>query len=118
MSHTFTPPPTQGIGWTTDYFGNVPEDADPLAIRLMGYFAKGNRCDNVYIMYDGSVTTAQPPNWDPNNPTGPYSEVWSYPGSAHIPQYQAFTHAASQQVKEVFYGGHTYSITDADYTTL
>ena len=119
MSHTFTPPPTQGFSWVVDYFGETPPDADPLALRLMGYFAKGNRCDNVYIMQDGTVTTTQPPNWNPNDPTGPYAWVWNYAGSTHgVPQSQSFTNPASQQVRAVFYGGHTSPVSDSDYTIL
>ena len=119
MAHTFNPPIDQEMRFTVDYFGNVPPDADPLAIRLMGFFGAGNRASNVYIMEDGTVTTSQPPNWNPNDPTGPYAWVWAYEGSTHGVQFnQSFTNPANQQVASVYYGGHVSPCSDSDYALL
>lgn len=107
------------MSWIVNYFGYPPPDADPDAIALMAHFAQGNRASNVYIMEDGTVTTVQPPNWDPNNPTGPYAWVWNYAGSTQgVPFNQSFTTPANQQVRIVFYGSHTTPVTDADYAIL
>ena len=117
--HIFTPPVDQGMAWTVDYFGNLPPDADPLAIRLMGYFAQGRRASNVYVMEDGTVTTAQPPNWNPFDPTGPYATVWNYAGSTRgVPFNEEFVHPANLQVRSVYYGGHTSPVDPNDYQLL
>jgi len=115
----FTPPVDQAMAWTVDYFGNTPPDADPLAIRLMGYFAQGRRASNVYVMEDGTVTTAQPPNWNPTDPTGPYATVWNYAGSTRgVPFNESFTHPPNLQVRHVYWGGHTNYVYPEDEALL
>lgn len=112
------------MAWTVDYFGNTPPDADPNAIALMAHFAPGRRASNVYVMEDGTVTTAQPPNWSPQNTdTGdhdrPYSEVWNYPGSQiGVPQYQAFSHPPNLTVRHVYWGAHVNPVYPEDEALL
>lgn len=119
MAHTFAPPPDSGMSFVLNYWGTEPPDADPDAIALMAHFAQGNRASNVYIMQDGTVTTQHPPNWDPNDPTGPYAWVWNYAGSTQgVPFNQSFSNPASLQVKTVYYGAHRSPCSDADFVTL
>lgn len=116
---TFSPPVDQGLSYVVDYFGNTPTDADPLAIRLMSHFAQGRRASNVYVMQDGTVTTSQPPNWNPGQPNAPYAEVWNYAGSTTgVQQYQAFTHPPNLIVRHVYWGGHTNPVHPEDEPLL
>lgn len=89
-------------------------DVHPSMQRLMARYAQGRRGVNLFLMMDGTVTTTQPPNWDPSNPTGPIARGWN-----------PFTHTddtttlpASQQVRKVFWGGCANPVTDDEQTLL
>jgi cytoskeletal protein RodZ len=122
VSHTFTPP------LVADRPPISPEEHP--GNSLWRHFQNRNRGVNVWILSDGTVVqdtaTAENANtnmtpvypWDVNNAAAPYVTTHYVPA---LPAAQVgITTTVSHNPYPVanFYGGSTYSITDAQYTTL
>ena len=99
----------QGIDLPSHY-----ADTIPAMHKLMRHYKSGARGRNVFLMQDNSVTEVQPPNWDPNNPTGPISSGYN----PFTQTTDSVTLPASQQVKKVFWGGTDNPVTAAEVTIL
>ena len=125
---TFFPPTDLQVGPITDYFGNTPEDADPLMLRLFAHYAPEPRGRNVYLMNDNSITENQPPNWDGSTFAGqgpnvssqqPYAYSYTYAGGVNPPNgVTTFTLPPNQQVKRIFFGGVANPVTAAEAVLL
>lgn len=89
-------------------------DSTPAMQTLMSRYAMRPRGVNVYLMADGSVTEVEPPQWNPQDPSGPVNQG-----------YNPFTHQvdatylpSSQQVVKVFWGATDNPVTAEEVTIL
>lgn len=111
---TFSPPVDNIVPpfYLTD--SDPTYEVNPLAQRLMRHYRSGPRGRNVFLMMDGSFSETQPPNWDPNNPTAPFSTTYVAFNNTVLTQ----TNPPSQQVKRIYWGGVANPVTAAEAAAL
>lgn len=96
-----------------DYGGHYADVPQPIN-KLMSRYQGPERGVNLFIMMDGSVTEQQPPNWNPNDPTGPISQGWN----PFTHELEAVYPPLNEQVRRVIFGGTTVTVTLEEATLL
>lgn len=89
-------------------------DSTPAIQRLMSRYAMRPRGVNVFLMVDGTVTEVEPPQWNPQDPSGPVTQGWN----PFTHQNDTTTLPTSQQVVRVYWGATDNPITDEEVTVL
>ena len=110
MSYTFQPPTVQDVP-------NFLPDDTPEVKENRGHYALGVRGVNVFKLADGTYVQ-DTPTAENSNSSVPYPILWGQPISVSWYKGQPTYTYQDNPVILIYYGGRTYTVSDAEANSL